>query len=401
MAMPNKPILALVMSLAVASVVAETAVFAQDTIDLGPSTNEMVFQGTGSNVIKVVWQNCHDAGCTMEGGGSRGNNPLGAGTYKFSSPTPVPFKLVSTAIGLFSVDQSAEVSFSYTSPHGTAIGLAHFTSVVQNPGAIGARLTGTLQVTGGTYQSYFAAGQGNLSLTLTIGKQNLSTLIDSTGSIQGGIDFPSTLSPPSSCRAASIIPAALTGPAMHGGDYIWFSARFNASGIREGTFIHFQRGFVQFQAAGRDYMLHVPDAVVTFSAAKCASTSFSTRTNSWQTTVPFDEAGEIFLSGFAFPVPASGLPGAPTLVNWSESFSSNVPNVSIQWQWGVELFSSFSMDLSALGVKATNRNACQSDNADHAGAPENFPIAGAAGARQPGANNVSWSTTAHAETNCP
>src|SRR5579864_1317687 len=77
-------------------------IFAQEAIGLNNSNDEMTFQGTGTQVVNVIWQTCDNRGCTMEGSAS-GTGPFGgAGAYKFSSSTPTPFKLVgSSAIGLF------------------------------------------------------------------------------------------------------------------------------------------------------------------------------------------------------------------------------------------------------------------------------------------------------------
>ncbi len=377
-------------SLTIAAFMAASEAFAQDTISLGRSINQVIFQGTGTQVIKVVWQNCSNTGCTLEGSASRGNDLPSAGTYKFSSPSPVPFQLASTAVGLFSVTQSSEISFSYTSPHGSAVGLAHFNSVVQNPGGFGVHLTGTLQVTGGTYRSYFTAGPGNIYITVAVGKQNLSTLVDASGSINGEIDYPSTVAPPSSCRSTSIIPFELNAPPVPHGQYVWFVATFNASEVDDQTFLQFERAFIQLQLNGQTYMLHIPDAVVTFSSsARCASTRFSTNTDTWETTVPLGESDEIFLSGFAYPVPATGLPGGLGRVTWSESFASNTPNASIQWKWRAEIFSSFSSDYNVLEVKPTTRNACLPNNGDSAGTPERFSSSQMGDARRAGTANHS------------
>lgn len=375
-----------------------TTVFAQDTIGLGNSKGEMSFQGTGTEVINVVWQNCDSNGCTMEGSATKSSALSPVGTYKFSAATARPFKVVaSPAVGLFSVDQASAISFSYASPQGTLLGQAHFTSLLHNLGSVVAYLTGTLEVTGGTFGPDFASGPGGLNLTLAVGKKNLSTLVDATTTINGGIDNPSSLTPPSTCKAASMIPSNVNGTPMPGGS-IWFSASFSASGIQDGTFLHFQGGFIQFQANGTTHFLHVPNAVVTFSSsAKCASTSFNSGNNIWTTTVPVSGSDEVFLSGVTFPVPASGIQDGIKLVNWSESFASNTSGVSIQWKWSAEVFSTFSTGYDSLGVKPSRRNACPFNNDDPAGTPEKFVNAAVGGASA----TASWSDPATAQANCP
>ena len=70
--------------------IAGPTAFAQDTIGLGISKSEMVFQGTGTQVINVVWQNCNSGVCTMEGDATRAADKRSMGTYKFSSASSRP-----------------------------------------------------------------------------------------------------------------------------------------------------------------------------------------------------------------------------------------------------------------------------------------------------------------------
>lgn len=389
------------LALLIMSIAGPTA-FAQDTIGLGISKTELVFQGTGTQVINVVWQNCNGGVCTMEGDATRASDKRLAGTYKFRSTSPRPFRLVaSTGVGLFGVEQSSAISFSYTSQKGTLEGRAHFTSFLQDQGVLAAHLTGTLEATDGSLASQFASGPGNLNLILAVGKSHLSTLVDGAGSISGTIDNLSTVVPPSPCREASLLPATVHGTPMPGGS-IWFNASFSATGIHDGTTLQFQGGFVQFQSSGDTYILHVPNAVVTFSSsASCASTRFDPGTNSWETTVPASGSNEIFLSGIAFPVPASGLQGGINLVNWSESFASKTADVSIRWKWAAAVFSSFSADYNSLGVKATRGNTCAYNNDDPAGTPEKFAAAAVGGERGSASAESPWSNVATAQANCP
>jgi hypothetical protein len=374
--------------------------FAQDTIAFGNSKSEMAFQGTGTQVINVVWQNCNGGVCTMEGDATRAAEKRSVGTYKFSSASSRPFRLVaSTGVGLFAVEQSSPISFSYTSPRGTLEGRAHFTSFLQDQGVVAAHLTGTLEATDGSLASQFASGPGSLNLILAVGKIHMSTLVDTPGTISGTIDDLSTLVPPSACREASLIPATVHGTPMPGGS-IWFNANFSASGIHDGTTLQFQGGFIQFQSNGNAYILHVPNAMVTFSsAASCASTKFDPGTNLWETTVPAKGSDEIFLSGVSFPVPASGLQGGINLVNWSESFASNTADVSIRWKWAAAVFSSFSADYNSLGVKPSRGNTCTYNNDDPAGTPEKFAASTVGGGAS--SANSPWSNAATAHPNCP
>ena len=107
---------------------------------------------------------------------------------------------------------------------------------------------------------------------------------------------------------------------------------------------------------------------------------------------------EIFLSGLAFMVPASGLSGGINPVVWTGTFSSNTPGVSVHWKWGAAVYTSFSTDYNSLAVKAAHTNTCAFNNSDHAGTPENFKSSVVGGARGGGGSNFtgSWSGTASA-----
>lgn len=397
-------LLTAVFSMGLAALVAFTPgleIFAQDTIGLGTSKDDMSFQGTGTQVINVVWQNCGNSGCSMSGSAIRMREFQVVGAYKFLSPGPRPFKLIATpGLGLFDIEQSSPISFEYTSPHGSLQGMVHFASVVQNTGSIAASLTGTLQVTGGTFAPAFASGPGIMSLTVAVGKKNLSTLVASNYDISGAIDATSMLTPPALCRTGSAILANVNGAPLPGGT-IWFNANFRATGAHDGTYLQFQGGFVQFASRGNDQILHVPNAVVTFSASvTCPSTTYDASTDTWQTTVPLKGTEEIFLSGFALPVPASGFPGGLPQVSWSESFASNTPGISMQWRWSAEVFSSFSTDYNSLGIKPAQPEACARNQGDPAGRPENFTRFTVGESSRPEAVN-SWSEAASAHANCP
>jgi hypothetical protein len=217
----------------------------------------------------------------------------------------------------------------------------------------------------------------------------------------------STLPP---CSTPSTNVSNFNGTQINGGTYIWFNANFSASGIpSSGATITFTNSTISF-TADQQYNLSVPNAQITFSpSASCASTTFDTITNTWMTTVPVSGDDEIFLSGLAFPVPAS-FGKVNGNVDWQGSFSSNVPGVSVQWKWGAAVYSSFTTDYNALSVKASHHNPCTGGSADHAGTPEGVASSGESfkrfvigGARGGGGANFtgSWSGTAHVTINCP
>jgi hypothetical protein len=111
------------------------------------------------------------------------------------------------------------------------------------------------------------------------------------------------------------------------------------------------------------------------------------------TTVPLDFDKNVFLAGFSFQVPA-GWNQNNIPVTWSGQFNSSDPNVSIQWQWGAAVYTTFSLhpNYNALGIKPVDGNAQNPyPNSDHAGTPENFKAFVTAGARGGGGSNFTGS----------
>jgi hypothetical protein len=117
----------------------------------------------------------------------------------------------------------------------------------------------------------------------------------------------------------------------------------------------------------------VPKASITFSpGATIATTSFDLTTQTWITTVPTNVAGNVFLSGLAFPVPIE-LPSHLTLVSWKGSFTTDTPGVSIQWKWAAAVYTNFTTNYNALAVKPVDDpQASHYRNTHNAGTPENF-----------------------------
>jgi hypothetical protein len=118
----------------------------------------------------------------------------------------------------------------------------------------------------------------------------------------------------------------------------------------------------------------VPNALITFSSdVTCTTTSFDAITNTWMATVPISGSDEIFLSGLAFPVPASfassgGKVAGP--VTWNGTVASGTPGVSINWKWGAAVYTTFATEYNSLAIKPAHSNACNYNDSDHAGTPE-------------------------------
>jgi len=209
----------------------------------------------------------------------------------------------------------------------------------------------------------------------------------------------------STCSPSSTNISNFNGTPIASGNFIWFNANFTASGIPStGATITFNASTINF-TADQPYTVNVPNAKITFDPnAVCASTSFDTATNTWTTTVPLAGSDEIFLTGVAFPVTASGRVQGP--VTWQGSFTSDTAGISVAWKWGAAVYKAFSTDYNVLGIKPTHTRACLYNNSDHAGTPEGvdpnsgqpFKDSVTGGARGGGGSNWtgSWSGTAGA-----
>jgi lysophospholipase L1-like esterase len=180
--------------------------------------------------------------------------------------------------------------------------------------------------------------------------------------------------------AQAAISAKFNGTPIDAGTFIWFNANFTARGIPPaGGMISLTGSTISF-TSDRAYDLAVPDALITFSSdVTCASTSFDAITNTWMATVPVSGSDEIFLSGLAFPVPASfaaagGKVNGP--VNWQGTVATRTPGVSINWKWGAAVYTTFSTEYNTLAIKPTHSNSCAYNNSDHAGTPEGINSAG-------------------------
>jgi len=135
--------------------------------------------------------------------------------------------------------------------------------------------------------------------------------------------------------------------------------------------------------------LAVPDAVITFtSTVSCASTSFNTTANQWETFIPLSyatHADEIFSAGLAYELPPS-FPQNVNNVTWNVTFTSSAPSLQFQFQYGAANYLSSDSKGDAFPTTASgqpdynammidpvhNAPACNGyNNGDHAGTPEN------------------------------
>ena len=107
-------------------------------------------------------------------------------------------------------------------------------------------------------------------------------------------------------------------------------------------------------------------------------------------THPCCSSGNTFLTGVSFKVrvPAVGLPGGIKNIRWTSDFSSDTAEVKIDWQWAAAVYSCFSDDYNALGVKPVDDDkAINTRDKDNAGTPCNFRNCVVAGATGNGGKN--------------
>ena len=173
------------------------------------------------------------------------------------------------------------------------------------------------------------------------------------------------------------------------GATVWFSAVFRVSGRPPaGTTIYFSKSTIQFAANGSSLSLPVPAGAITYSAtAAHASSSFDSLFQTWRTIVPSSYSGDVFLTGFAYQVPAA-LPGGIHPVTWSGSFTSSTAGLSVHWKWAAAVYTRFAADNNAIGAKPVDGHRESAyRNADHAGTPERFKRYVTGGARGGGGSN--------------
>ncbi|HJT10074.1 MAG TPA: hypothetical protein VJ771_04755 [Candidatus Nitrosotalea sp.] len=201
------------------------------------------------------------------------------------------------------------------------------------------------------------------------------------------------------CNTQTEIASGFNGNSIAGGNYIWFNSnmKLKSSVPSDGLTIFFRNQTI----TGRDFTASVPDSEVIFStSATSATTTFDTSSNMWVTTAPASFAGDVFLSGLAYQVPASGLPGGEK-VTWSGTISSTSP-MSIAWKWGAAVYTNFA-DYNSIGVKPVHSTSLDAyNNGDQAGTPENEKEFVIGGARGGGGSNWtgSWSATVTASSSC-
>ena len=227
------------------------------------------------------------------------------------------------------------------------------------------------------------------------------TEVTGTVSLEGKDDHP--------CIAQSTNSANFNGTPIRVG-VIWFNANFKAQGIPcTGATLSLTNSTISL-TADQSYTFQVPNAQIIFSpsaSASCATTTFDSARNTWMTTVPLSGTDGIFLAGVAVPVPpgfanVNGKVSGPVV--WKGTFCTTIPGVNIQWKWGAAVYTCSDSGYNQFAPKASHQNACNQNNGDQAGTPEdpNVKRCVVGGATGDGGSNWtgSWSGTVSVSLVC-
>jgi hypothetical protein len=209
----------------------------------------------------------------------------------------------------------------------------------------------------------------------------------------------SALAHPYKCTSA--IASNFNGTAIAAGDYVWFNAVLKVNGLgSEPATIFVTHASITFTANNQTYTLTVPDSQITLSSSITLATTAFTKLSAeigspfgWRTKLQASGlAGNDYLAGLTFTVPASGLPGGIKNVIWQGTFSSDTSGLTVNWQWGAAAYTSFDTKFNNLGVKPVDDNkGSQYQNSDHAGTPESFKTYVTGGATGGGGSNFTGS----------
>jgi serine protease AprX len=192
---------------------------------------------------------------------------------------------------------------------------------------------------------------------------------------------------------SSVTAADFNSTAIPAGRTVWFNSVVKVDGrdSRPAT-VTMTLGSIEAVVYGTPVSLALPNSRVIFDATvSMASTTYDAENAIWETRVPVNYTGNVFLTGLAVPL-TTNVPGSIKDVTWKVHFSSDTPDLSAEWKWSAAVYSNFASDMNALGVKPIDGDKLNPyANNDHAGAPENFKAALVSGARGGGGSNYTGS----------
>ncbi|HWD91569.1 MAG TPA: HYR domain-containing protein [Verrucomicrobiae bacterium] len=263
---------------------------------------------------------------------------------------------------------------------------------------------------GGILQGIFPKGSNVLTFTASDGRGNSAqakctvVVVDGEAPNLMCMDQTATFKPIET-NALSCISAEFGCNDIASNNTIWFSSVLNAPSGNQAPFtVHFFDQHIELNIdEGTNLVIDVPEALVTFSnGVAVATTQFIN--GQWVTVSPSSPHNNTFLSGIAFNVPFD-LDGCHSpnccfshcfeggrkkrhhddlQATWCGRFEISRPGVLVNWAWSAAVYSQFSTDYNALGVKPVDARSCNWHTDDDAGTPENFKRYVVAGARGDG-----------------
>lgn len=264
----------------------------------------------------------------------------------------------------------------------------------RNSGGWGTRrfLVAILGLTAGCALLFLPSARSQERTVVRVGAPNQSQ--------PGLVAFQPATSSPGGCSTTASIVSNFQASGISHGNFIWFDDNLVVQQLQSGVNTIFVRNqTVTFtDLNGLSYNLPVPDAKIVFDpAATSATTTFDTGSNQWTTiTNTTGVAGNTFIAGLVYQLPAPDLVGGDNPVTWTGDFTTDSPGVKVQWKWGAAVYTNFTTNYNALGVKPVDDTSfSQYKNSDEAGTPENYKGFLIAGGRGGGGNNFTggWSGT--------
>ncbi len=185
--------------------------------------------------------------------------------------------------------------------------------------------------------------------------------------------------------------ANFNGTAVPAGRTLWFTSVVKAKGIGSSpVIVNVTQAVVSFTANNTPYSIALPNFAVTFVPGGTTAT-ISYGSGGWTESVPAAIDGNVLVGAGEYPV-TSNLPGGIHNVTMTATFNTTQSGITLQWAWSAAVYSQFSTDYSALGVKPVDDNKMsQYKNSDHAGTPENYKSYVVGGAMGGGGSNYTGS----------
>ena len=204
------------------------------------------------------------------------------------------------------------------------------------------------------------------------------------------------------CVVNSFITSGFNSTSIQAGSFIWFTSVLDPgklSGVSGTINFTITKSRITFTANNQQYTLNVPDSKIKFDpAVSTATTRFVN--NEWETSIPKNSNGFVFLGGLSYKVPAN-LPGNISNVTWSATINIDKAGITPTWKWAAAVYTSLPEVHSDINVKPKNgKDRNLYNNNDPAGTPENFKTFVVAGAKGTGGSNYIGDYSATSSITC-